>query len=101
MQTLMLNTSLQKEKEEEYHKEEDIPTPPSLPRIVPSPPSTPRPPRPRPLRRYTGMNNLTKIQKGGAFTREMGKKLFLNKLTRASRPTVTKTSKPKKETKKT
>ena len=46
------------------------------------------------------MNNLTKIQKGGAFTRAMGKKLFLNKLTRASRPTVTKTSKTKKKPKK-
>ena len=76
-----------------------IPTPPSLPRIAPSPPSTPRPPRPRPLKRYAGMNNLTKIQKGGAFTREMGKKLFLEKLTRASRPTVTKTSKAKKKPK--
>ena len=77
-----------------------IPTPPSLPRIAPSPPSTPRPPRPRPLRRYAGMNNLTKIQKGGAFTREMGKKLFLDKLTRPSRPSVTKTSKTKKKPKK-
>ena len=76
-----------------------IPTPPSLPRIAPSPPSTPCPPRPRPLRRYAGMNNLTKIQKGGAFTREMGKKLFLDKLTRVSRPTVTKTSKIKKKPK--
>ena len=77
-----------------------IPTPPSLPRIAPSPPSSPRPLRPRPLRRYAGMNNLTKIQKGGAFTREMGKKLFLDKLTRPSRPSVTKTSKPKKKPKK-
>ena len=77
-----------------------IPTPPSLPRIAPSPPSTPRPPRPRPLRRYAGMNNLTKIQKGGAFTREMGKKLFLDKLTTPSRPSVTKTSKTKKKPKK-
>ena len=77
-----------------------IPTPPSLPRIAPSPPSTPRPPRPRPLRRYAGMQNLTKIQKGGAFTREMGKNLFLDKLTRPSRPSVTKTSKPRKKPKK-
>ena len=62
-----------------------------------------RPPRPRPLRRSTGMQDLTKIpkQKGGAFTREMGKKLFLDKLTRPSRPSVTKTSKPRKKPKKT
>ena len=61
-----------------------------------------RPPRPRPLRRYAGMKNVTKIpkQKGGAFTREMGKKLFLDKLTRPSRPSVTKTSKLKKKPKK-
>ena len=62
----------------------------------------PRPPRSRPLRRYTGMSNLTKIpkQKGGAFTREMGKKLFLDRLTRPSRPSVTRTSKPRKKPKK-
>ena len=67
-----------------------------------SPTPTPRPPRSRPLRRYAGMKNLTKIpkQKGGAFTREMGKKLFLDKLTRPSRPSVTKTSKPRKKPKK-
>ena len=53
-----------------------IPTPPSLPRIAPSPPSTPRPPRPRPLRRYAGMNNLTKIQKGGHLQEKWGKSFF-------------------------
>ena len=68
----------------------------------PPPPPPPRPPRSRPLRRYTGMSNLTKIpkQKGGAFTREMGKKLFLDRLTRPSRPSVTRTSKPRKKPKK-
>ena len=68
----------------------------------PSSPSLPRPPRPRPLRRSTGMKDLTKIpkQKGGAFTREMGKKLFLDRLTRPSRPSVTRTSKPRKKSKK-
>ena len=73
----------------------------SLQGIAPPPPP-PRPPRPRPLQRYAGMKNLTKIpkQKGGAFTREMGKKLFLDKLTRPSRPSVTKTSKPRKKPKK-
>ena len=74
-----------------------IPTPPPLPRIAPTPPSTPRPPRSRPLRRYSGMKNLTKIpkQKGGAFTREMAKKLFLKRLTRSPRPTVTRIIKKK------
>ena len=58
------------------------PAPPPPPLHPPtrflSTPSPSRPPRPRPLRRYAGMKNLTKIpkQKGGAFTREMGKKLF-------------------------
>ena len=67
-----------------------------------STPSPSRPPRPRPLQRYPGMTDLTQIpkQKGGAFTREMGKKLFLDKLTRPSRPFVTKTSKPRKKPKK-
>ena len=67
-----------------------------------NPSSLPRPPRPRPLRRSTGMKDLTKIpkQKGGAFTREMGKKLFLDRLTRPSRPSVTRTSKPRKKPKK-
>ena len=74
----------------------------SLQGIAPPPPPPPRPPRSRPLRRYTGMSNLTKIpkQKGGAFTREMGKKLFLDRLTRPSRPSVTRTSKPRKKPKK-
>ena len=74
----------------------------SLQAIAPPPPPPPRPPRSRPLRRYTGMPNLTKIpkQKGGAFTREMGKKLFLDRLTRPSRPSVTRTSKPRKKPKK-
>ena len=40
------------------------------------------------------------LQQGGAFTREMGKKLFLDKLTRPSRPSVTRTSKPRKKPKK-
>ena len=68
-------------------------------RPPPPPPTPPRPPRSRPLRRYSGMRDLTKIpkQKGGAFTREMAKKLFLKKLTRSSRPSVTKISKNKEE----
>ena len=74
----------------------------SLQAIAPPPPPPPRPPRSRPLRRSTGMKDLTKIpkQKGGAFTREMGKKLFLDRLTRPSRPSVTRTSKPRKKPKK-
>ena len=76
------------------------PPPPRRNRGIAPPP--PRLPRPRPLRRSTGMKDLTKIpkQKGGAFTREMGKKLFLDKLTRPSRPSVTRTSKPRKKPKK-
>ena len=42
----------------------------SLQAIAPPPPSLPRPPRSRPLKRSTGMHDLTRIpkQKGGAFT---------------------------------
>ena len=74
----------------------------SLQAIAPPPAPPPRPPRSRPLRRSTCMKDLTKIpkQKGGAFTREMGKKLFLDRLTRSSRPSITRTSKPRKKPKK-